>query len=66
MDVWSGGVAGLIAHYNGGSWRTFAEVNLGFTYIEYHAVAVKGNTVVLGGYTHGPDHAIVTIGKRIN
>ena len=63
-DVWSGGVNGLIVHYNGQYWRQFDEVNLGATYIEYHSGAVKGKTIVLGGLTLSPQHAIIALGTR--
>jgi hypothetical protein len=65
-DVWISGSDGVIMHFNGATWREYSASDLGIplTYVQYQASAIKGNTVVFGGWTYSPDHAILTIGKR--
>jgi hypothetical protein len=63
-DVWVGGVGGTVLHYNGATWRQYDELKAGAMRIEYHAVAVKQDCVVLGGISFNSEHAIITIGRR--
>ncbi len=63
-DVWAAGVNGLVVHYNGASWMVYPGTNVAAASVEYHALAVKGSIVVLGGWTVGPNHAIVALGRR--
>ncbi len=65
-DVWTGGVGGTVLHFNGHTWRDYIELRSVSPWVEYHCVAVKGNTVVFGGWTIDPFHAIVTLGRRAN
>ncbi len=65
-DVWVAGSAGAVMHFNGSTWQTYNSSELGIAgvYTSYRTIAAKGNTVVIGGWTSEPEHAILTIGRR--
>lgn len=63
-DVWAGGDAGTVLHYNGATWKQYDELKAEVNRVQYRRVAVKGRLVVLVGFILSLDQAVVTIGTR--
>ena len=57
-DIFVAGDFGLVAHFNGSTWKVYNDVFAA----DYYSISLKGNLIMLAGQQNGK--GVITIGRR--
>ena len=57
-DIFVAGDFGLVAHFNGSTWKVYNDVFAA----DYYSISVKGNLIILAGQQNGK--GVITVGRR--